>query len=100
MAKRKYKEAHLNMSEALNEFIEVNKLQKGIDKVDVKDAWRKLMGTGVWNYTTQVELRHNVLYIGLTSAVLRAELSYGKTKIIKMINEELGKEIVKKLILA
>jgi 5-methyltetrahydropteroyltriglutamate--homocysteine methyltransferase len=28
-----------------------------------------------------------------------AELSYGKEKIIKMLNEELGKEIIKKLIL-
>jgi hypothetical protein len=31
--------------------------------------------------------------------VLREELSYGKEKIIKMINEEFGDEIVSKLLL-
>jgi hypothetical protein len=30
---------------------------------------------------------------------LREELAYGKDKIIAMINEELGKEVIKKVIL-
>ena len=34
------------------------------------------------------------MYVALSSAVLREELSYGKDKIIKMINEELKKEVV------
>jgi hypothetical protein len=39
------------------------------------------------------------LYVALSSAVLREELSYGKDKIIKMINEELRKDVVKEIIL-
>jgi hypothetical protein len=31
--------------------------------------------------------------------VLREELSYGKDKIIKLINDELGKEVIDKIIL-
>lgn len=97
MAKRQ--NSHLNLGDALKEFIKENKLQKGIDKVDVRDAWAKLMGNGVNNYTTAVELKNEVLYVSLTSSVLREELSYGKSKIIAMINEELGKELVKKIVL-
>jgi hypothetical protein len=37
--------------------------------------------------------------VQLSSSVLREELSYGKEKIINMLNEELGKTIIKKLIL-
>jgi len=97
MAKRQ--NSHLNMGDALNEFIKENKLQKGIDKVDAKAAWANLMGNGVNNYTTQVELRNETLFVSLTSSVLRQELSMGKSKIIAMLNEELGKNLVKKLIL-
>ncbi|MDT0606992.1 DUF721 domain-containing protein [Croceitalea rosinachiae] len=97
MAKRK--NSHLNMGDALNEFIKENKLQKGIDKVDAKEAWVKLMGNGVNNYTTQVELRNETLFVSLSSSVLRQELSMGKSKIIAMLNEELGKNLVKKLVL-
>ena len=92
MAKRH--SSHIPLSEALSEFIQENKLQKGMDRVDAREAWVKLN-----NYTTAVELRNETLFISLSSSVLREELSLGKTKIIKMINEELGKELVKKLVL-
>ncbi len=97
MAKRH--NSHLNLGEALNEFIQKNKLQKGIDKVDARDAWAKLMGNGVNNYTTNVELRNETLFVSLSSSVLRQELSMGTSKIITMLNEELGKDLIKKLVL-
>ncbi len=97
MAKRNNE--HISITDALKEFVETNKLEKGLNKVNVADAWANLMGNGVNNYTTAVNLEHNTLYIQLSSSVLREELSYGKEKIIKMLNEELGKEIIKKLIL-
>ena len=87
------------MGEALNEFIKANKLEKGMDKVNAKEAWKKLMGNGVDNYTNAVELRNDTLFVSLSSSVLREELSLGKSKIIAMLNEELGKELVKKLVL-
>ncbi|GGD03008.1 DUF721 domain-containing protein [Hyunsoonleella pacifica] len=90
---------HISIKDALKEFVETNKLEKGLNKVNAAEAWAKLMGNGVNNYTTSVKLDRDTLYIQLSSSVLREELSYGKQKIITMINEELGKEIVKKLIL-
>ena len=89
----------MSLSDALKEFVDTNKLQKGLDKIDVTEAWVKLMGNGVNNYTTAVQLKNNTLYVQLSSSVLREELSYGKEKIINMLNEELGKPLVKTLIL-
>lgn len=97
MAKRKNN--NLNMGEALQEFIKVNKLEKGIEKVDAQEAWAKLMGNGVNNYTTAITLQSDTLFVSLSSSVLREELSLGKSKIIRMLNEELGKELIKKLVL-
>ena len=97
MAKRK--NDNLALKEALNEFIKKNKLQKGIDKVNDREAWVKLMGNGVNNYTTAIELRNETLYVSLSSSVLREELSLGKSKILEMLNEELGKNLVKKIVL-
>ncbi|QWX85631.1 DUF721 domain-containing protein [Cellulophaga sp. HaHaR_3_176] len=97
MAKRRRE--NIPLSEALQDFITTNKLQKGIDKVDAREAWANLMGNGVNNYTTAIELREGTLFVSLSSSVLRQELSLGKSKIISMLNEELGKEVVKKLVL-
>ena len=97
MAKRNNE--NISISDALKEFVETNKLEKGLNKVNVADAWAKLMGNGVNNYTNTVNLERDTLYVQLSSSVLREELSYGKAKIIDMLNEELGKEIIKKLVL-
>lgn len=83
----------------LKEFVERNNLQSGLDKVNVRDAWANLMGNGVNNYTTAIELKHETLYVQLSSSVLREELSYGNEKIVKMLNEAIGKEVVTKLVL-
>ena len=57
------------------------------------------MGKAISKYTTGIKLDRQVLYVQLSSSVLREELSYGKTKIIAMINEEMDKEIINKIIL-
>lgn len=88
-----------NMKEVLSAFIKENKLQRGMDKVDARSAWAALMGNGVNNYTTAIELRNDTLFVSLSSSVLREELSLGKSKIIRMLNEELGKELIKKIVL-
>lgn len=96
MAKRQSNESPIR--DVLKEFIQVNKLQAGMDKIDVEGAWKSLMGNGVNSYTKEVVLKGSTLYVSLTSAVLREELSYGKQKIIAMINEELRKEVVTSII--
>ena len=97
MAKRTSNESAI--SDILKEIIEKNKLQHGIDDVLVKEAWKSLMGNGVNSYTRNIILKNETLYVELTSAVLREELTFGKDKIIKLINEELRRDVVKKVVL-
>jgi len=87
----------ISVKDVLQEMIQENKLQKGIDQVNVKEAWQFVMGNGVSSYTESVELKNNVLVVRLSSSTLREELSYGKEKIIKMMNESLGKVIINKV---
>jgi hypothetical protein len=87
------------IQDILKEFVKSNNLQSGLDKVNVREAWANLMGNGVNNYTTAIELKYETLYVQLSSSVLREELSYGTDKIIKMLNEAIGKEVIKKLVL-
>jgi len=48
------------------------------------------------SYTTPLG---STLYVELSSAVLREELTHGKSKIVAMINEELKREVVKEVVL-
>lgn len=97
MAKRLNNEN--SIANVLKEIIQLNKLQPGIDQVSVKEAWKNLMGNGVNSYTKNVVLKGSTLYVELASAVLREELSYGKDKIIKMINEDFRRDLIKDIVL-
>ena len=97
MAKRNAE--NTSLGDVLKDFIQTHRLEKGLDKVNAKEAWDSVMGTAISKYTTDVQLDRDTLYVQLSSSVLREELSYGKEKIIKLLNEELGKELINKLIL-
>ncbi len=88
-----------SVKEIMQRFIKENNLSKGMQKIKAEEIWNQMMGPGVANHTSAVKLQNKTLIVHLTSAVLREELSYGKEKIIKMINEEFGDEIVSKLLL-
>jgi len=79
----------------LGEFISKNALTDGIDSARIQDSWGKLLGENINTYTKNITLKQDILVVKLTSSVLRQELSYGKEKIIKMINKSLGKDKVR-----
>ena len=87
----------ISVKDVLQEMLQQNKLQKGIDQVNVKEAWQFVMGNGVSSYTDSVEMKGDTLIVRLSSATLREELSYGKEKIAKMMNENIGKTIINKV---
>jgi len=97
MAKRNNE--NQTISDVLKEFVDTNNLQTGLDKVNVRDIWAEMMGNAVSNYTTAIQLERDTLYVQLKSSTLREELSYGKDKIIAILNEKLGKDVIRKLVL-
>jgi hypothetical protein len=92
-------ENNLKIDSLIKFFIKENNLGNGLETVEVKDLWYKLMKNGVANYTTDINLKNGTLYIKLKSSVLREELSYGKEKIVKLLNEKLKKDLIKKIVL-
>ena len=97
MAKRE--NDSFSMEDLMKGFIKENNLSKGMQKIKIEETWFKMMGPGVATHTTSVKFQNKTLIIQLKSSVLREELSYGKEKIIKMMNEELGEEVISKLML-
>jgi predicted nucleic acid-binding Zn ribbon protein len=76
-----------------------NKLNSGLNNIKVQNLWREVMGNNVNSYTNEIVLKKNTLYVNLSSSVLRQELSFGKQKIIDLLNKELGKTVIKKIVL-
>jgi hypothetical protein len=87
------------IADILKEVIGNGKLQEGINQVEVRNLWHEVLGNGVSAYTRQVALKGGTLYVDLTSSVLREELYYGKQKIMTILNEALGRQVIQEIVL-
>ena len=87
------------ISKVLEDVISQKHFRVGIDNLRVQEAWVKTMGENIQKYTYNVKFKKGILYIKLKSSVLKEELIFEKNKVIKLVNQELGKEYVKELVL-
>lgn len=65
-----------------------------LNEAKVRQVWKEKMGTTINSYTKDINLRKGKLFITLTSASLKQELSYEREKIVEMMNGELGGKYV------
>lgn len=104
-ANRKHNKADKNdedyqkVGDIVKQFVKKNRLQNGLNQVNIEHIWESQLGPGIAKHTQGLKLSRHTLYVQLDSSVLREELSYGKGKIIQMLNENLGQEVIKKLVL-
>lgn len=83
----------------LRELVDTYRLKSRITQTKIELAWEKTMGSMISNYTSEIKVRNNKLYVKVDSAPLRQELSYGREKIMRTINRELGEDYLQDVII-
>ncbi len=87
------------LKQAIEEMMNTYRLQGKIDEVKLLNGWEKVMGSVIAKYTRKIHIEGRVLYVELNSAALREELSYGKSKMVKLLNEEAGGNVIDDIVL-
>lgn len=93
------KKNDLSLQEAMQNMIQKYHLEPQLNETRVKMLWEKLMGKTISTYTSNIQLRKNVLYLTILSAPLKHELSFGKEKIKSLLNDEIGEEVIKDVVI-
>jgi hypothetical protein len=95
--KKKYAQP---ISDLLTDFLDVNSsLKVKLAEHRAVKAWNELLGEGVSKYTRNIYFKRNILYVHLSSAVLRAELIMNKEGLIEKINEYAGMPVVSDILI-
>jgi len=88
------------IKDVLRQFVDNNsKLRPKLHQTKIKSLWVELMGPTISSYTKEIRLYRNKLFLTITSAPLRQELSYGKEKMKKLFNEALGEEVIEEIVI-
>lgn len=89
----------VSIGDALKEFLKKSKLKSGVQAMQVKEAWEKIMGKTIANYTDKIEIINSTLFISTNIAPLKNELLYQKAKIIERVNEALGEKVINEVVI-
>ncbi len=91
--------SEMTIGDALKQFLKQSKLKRGIQALQIEDAWEKIMGKTIAKYTDKIEIINQTLFISSAVAPLKNELLYQKEKIIERVNEMLGEKVIKEVVI-
>ena len=83
----------------IRKLLKNQKLEGRLKELDVLKLSEELLGKNLMKYINDLSVKNGTLIIKVKSAVVRNALSYQKSEIIKKINEQVGNEILKEIIL-
>ena len=89
----------LLIGEILNTFLEENPIMaEKLAETRLLDYWNT-MSPMISRYTTTLFIKNKILYVKLTSAILKNELTLGKDNLIKKLNTQVGKPVIKDIVI-
>ena len=95
--KRNYKLKPLK--NIIESFVEQDSISDGIFNIKIQKAWENAVEKKILDYTKEIYVKGEILYIKVSNPILKQEILYSKQKVINLINEELEKDLIKKIVL-
>lgn len=88
-----------SLGDALKQFLQQSRFKGQIQALQIEEAWEQIMGKTISKYTDKIQIHGTTLYITTSVAPLKQELLYQKSKIVQRVNEALGENVVKEVVI-
>ncbi|MCP9610757.1 DUF721 domain-containing protein [Coprobacter tertius] len=86
------------IGEIIAKLLKDQNLETKINETRVIKAWGSIFGNTVASYTTGLSIKNKILYVKLSSSVLRNELSMSRNILIERLNNHVGCEVITNII--
>lgn len=87
-----------SMKEAVNLLLETYRIKRRFQETAVVAHWEEIMGKAIASRTSDLFIKDGKLFLKLESSVLRSELHMAKQKIIELLNDRAGSEIIRDVV--
>ena len=86
------------LKDAMNQLLDSYKLRRKFTETQLINSWEKLMGDSIAKRTKNIYFKDEKLFVEITSAPLKQELSMSKGKILQLFMEEFNELLVKDIV--
>lgn len=63
-------------------------------QASISDTWNEIMGSAVARHTRSIRIDNKILKITVDNSPLRHQLSHSKSRIVQLVNEKAGRQVV------
>ncbi len=91
--------AELSLGDAIKHFLNQSRIKGDIQAMQIEDIWESIMGKTVARYTDKLQIFGDRLVITTQVAPLKQELRYQKEKIMQRVNEALGQQVIREVMI-
>ncbi|MBS1558910.1 MAG: DUF721 domain-containing protein [Bacteroidetes bacterium] len=88
-----------HIGQAIKDLLKQYHLKPKFDEANVIASWERIAGKPVARHTKKIYVRNKVLFIEVDSAAMKSELSFHKNHLLKTLENEFGKDILKEIVL-
>lgn len=88
-----------SIGDVIKQFINESNLENKIFEQKIIRLWPEIMGPQIAEMTTNIYVKNKVLYISVSSSVLRNELLMCRSTLVKSINKRIGTELLSNVII-
>ena len=82
------------LSDVIRQVLGELHLDRPLNEKRLIEAWPKVLGQNIVQYTSDLNIRNRVLYVSLTSSVLRHDLFLSREQIKKSQNDQVGVDVI------
>ena len=83
-----------SLREAIGTYLKKEKLDRKLNEHKLIGIWQELMGPIIASRTDRMFIKKKTLYVNMNSAPLKHELNMSKAKVLKLINEKMGIDVI------
>jgi predicted nucleic acid-binding Zn ribbon protein len=82
------------LSDVILQVLKEQHLDKPLNEKRLIDAWPLILGASIMKYTSEIYIKNRVLYVNLSSSVLRHDLFMSREEIKNSLNKQVGAEVI------
>ncbi len=90
-----YRRSNLSsVSDSLRQLLQQYRLERKFEATQLTSSWERLMGLPIAKRTNRLFVKDRKLFVEVTSAALKNELTLSKSKILDIFDKEFGKKML------
>jgi len=89
----------ITLKDAITQLLRTYQLEDKLIEHRLIANWEVVVGTMISRHTKDIWIKDGKLFVKLDSATIRQELTYHRSKMLELLNESVGKNLITDIVL-